>query len=140
MGKQQTVSERAAALFARLRSTATYQVEGLKVELAEQIYQAMQEQKISNAELARRLNTSRAYITKILQGDVNFTLETLGGIAHALDCEFNIELKPRVAKSHWTEVRERKQNVLYFTREGYRAVETMISSKGAQHESVAAAA
>lgn len=140
MSKQQTVSARAAALFAKLRNTSAYQVEGLKVELAEQLYQAMQEQNISNAELARRLNTSRAYITKILQGDVNFTLETLGGIAHALNCEFRVELKPKVTKPNWAEVREHRPNVLPFRSGPYRAVKPVAIPRGTHHESVPAAA
>lgn len=140
MNKPQAISTRAAALFARIRNTATYQVEGLKVELAEQIYQVMQEQNISNAELARRLNTSRAYITKILQGDVNFTLETLGGIAHALNCEFNVELKPKVVKPKWGEAFIQRSNVLLFRPEKYRAVRTPAISGRTSDESVAATA
>src|SRR5688572_27903249 len=42
---------------------------------------------ISKRELARRMNVSAPYITKMLSGDENFTLETLLKAAEALHCE-----------------------------------------------------
>ncbi|NOT58889.1 MAG: helix-turn-helix transcriptional regulator [Acidobacteria bacterium] len=86
-------TERFAQLFQRIEKTPSYRVEGLKVEVAEQIYLAMQRGGINNAELARRLGKSRAYVTKVLSGNVNFTLETLVTIGDALNCEIALGLK-----------------------------------------------
>jgi len=76
-------------LLAKYEQDADYVLGGLKVEMSEKIYSAMETRGVSQAELARRLGKSRAYITKILQGNVNFTLETLSKISQALDCELN---------------------------------------------------
>ncbi len=78
-----------ADLLAKYEQDADYILGGLKVEMSEKIYSAMEKRGVSQAELARRLGKSRAYISKILQGNVNFTLETLSKISQALDYELN---------------------------------------------------
>jgi transcriptional regulator with XRE-family HTH domain len=97
-------SKRFAELFRQLQQSPTYRIEGLKVEISEQIYQAMQRGHISNAELARRLGKSRAYVTKILSGNVNFTLETLVIITAALNYELKFEMTPRSMIDSWASV------------------------------------
>ena len=59
----------------------------------EEICLAMEREKISRAELARRLGTSPAYVTKVLRGKANFTLATLARIAYALEGEFKFRLR-----------------------------------------------
>lgn len=52
--------------------------------MTESLVAAMEARGISKSELADRLGTSRAYITKLLNGDVYFTLETLVRLSAAL--------------------------------------------------------
>jgi plasmid maintenance system antidote protein VapI len=94
-----TVSERFAGLLQRAESTDAYQVDRLKVEISERIYNVMKEQGVSNAELARRLGKSRAYVTKLLRGTTNFTLESLVRIGRALSCEVELELLPKAVQN-----------------------------------------
>lgn len=89
--KKLTAAERFAKLGERLKKDGTLQIDQAKLELSEQIFQAMENKGISEAELSRRLDVSRAYINKVLQGDTNFTIETLVRIGIALDCEFKFE-------------------------------------------------
>lgn len=91
--------ERFAALFKQVEESPGYSLEGVKIEIAEQIYLAMEAQQVSQAELARRLGTSRAYVTKILQGNVNFTLQTLANLAQALECDWRFNLSPKHLKA-----------------------------------------
>ena len=49
---------------------------------------SMQENKISRVELAKRLGSSPAYITKVLRGDINFTVETMVRLAKAVGGPF----------------------------------------------------
>lgn len=86
--------ERFADLFREMEQTDAYHIDGAKVEISEQIYLAMKRQGISEAELARRLGKSRAYVTRVLQGAVSFDLESLVKIARALSCEFDFRLIP----------------------------------------------
>ena len=75
-------------LLKEIKNSDSYEVEVVRDSISEQIFQLMQTKRISKAELARRLNTSTPYITKLLQGNGNFTLETLVKIARAFECKF----------------------------------------------------
>jgi transcriptional regulator with XRE-family HTH domain len=68
----------------QLRRSETYDKESVRDEISEQIHRAMERGPVKPAELARRLGKSRAYVTKILQGNANFTIDSLVQIARAL--------------------------------------------------------
>jgi transcriptional regulator with XRE-family HTH domain len=91
-------AEKLAAMLGELEASDTYHIESVKLEITEQIYLTMQEFDIGNAELARRLGKSRQYVTKILQGTANFTIESLVKIARALNCNLDFRLSPRQEK------------------------------------------
>ena len=48
------------------------------------IVRRMKELGVSQTELARRMNVSRPYITKVLRQDVNFSFRTAAKLANAL--------------------------------------------------------
>ena len=52
---------------------------------------------MSQTELARRMNVSRPYITKVLRQDVNFSFRTAAKLAAALKMDFFPELLERKA-------------------------------------------
>jgi len=58
--------------------------EGLAVDIVEEIVRILDREDISNKELSERLGTSKAYVTKFLNGNPNMTLLTLSKIAIAL--------------------------------------------------------
>jgi antitoxin component HigA of HigAB toxin-antitoxin module len=59
-------------------------VESLTAEASETIARLMAEQKVSKADLARRLNKSRAWVTQLLSGKTNMTVRTLAEVSHGL--------------------------------------------------------
>jgi transcriptional regulator with XRE-family HTH domain len=61
---------------------------------AEAIWDLIQEQGVSRAELARRLNRTPSRITQILSGEHNMRLRTLADVGYVLDHEFLITPKP----------------------------------------------
>ena len=66
----------------------------VKRTLAEQIRASMVVDKVSQAELARRMHTSRAVIHRLLDdGDLSITLSTISKAASALGRIVSIELK-----------------------------------------------
>lgn len=91
-------------LLKQIKSSDTYEIEVVRDLISEQIYNVMQVQGIKKAELARKLKTSAPYITKLLQGNGNFTIETLVRIASALGCKFRPMLVP--ANHEWKLVAE----------------------------------
>ena len=54
----------------------------------------MKELGMSQTALARRMNVSRPYITKVLRQDVNFSFRTAAKLANALRMDFFPELRP----------------------------------------------
>jgi transcriptional regulator with XRE-family HTH domain len=75
-------------ILAQAKSSEMYDKEVLRGEISDQIACLMQAANVSRAELARRLGKSPAYITKILQGNANFTLDSLVQIARVLGCKY----------------------------------------------------
>ncbi|MES1241403.1 MAG: helix-turn-helix transcriptional regulator [Acidobacteriota bacterium] len=88
---------------AEARKSVGYWAEMPIVEFTEDICRLMDEQGVSRAELARRLGTSRAYITKLLGGDANFTLQTMTRVAMALGGAVHVHVAPQTATVRWRE-------------------------------------
>lgn len=80
--------------FERAENDPAYWVEGAILDFTEELCRVMKEKKISRVELARRLGTSPAYITKVLRGNANFTLASMVKLSRALGSELHLRLKP----------------------------------------------
>ena len=76
-----------------------FRLEALVFELTEQISKKLKEEKISRKQFAEKLNVSPAAVSKILNGNPNFTLSTLLAMADALKMELSIELKRKEISS-----------------------------------------
>lgn len=105
------------ALVQEIKKTDTFDKELARNLVSDKIDLLMKKEGVSKADLARRLGKSRAYVTKILQGNTNFTLDSLVQIARALGSEFvpffvpqewkpgqqiHISAKPSIRKSSET--------------------------------------
>lgn len=65
----------------------------LKEVIAWQVQQVMRKKKISKVEMARRMNTSRAALDRLLDpGNASVTLQTLCRAAQAIGRDLRIEL------------------------------------------------
>ena len=74
------------------KSDDTYWVEDAKIEFAVEFEHQMNRCQINKSQLASRLKTSPAYITKILRGDANFTIESMVKLARAVECSLDIRI------------------------------------------------
>ena len=68
------------------------QAEEAKLDVSDLLYFGMEKQGINQAEMARRLGCTRAYVNRLLQGDVNCTIETMAKIAHALGLKLQVSM------------------------------------------------
>jgi len=93
--------ERYRKMFQEAESHADYWIDGPITEFVEDLARLMEEQRVTRAELARRLGTSRAYITKMLGGNANFTLLTMVKLAMALDGAVHIHIADKRAVTRW---------------------------------------
>ena len=57
------------------------------------ILRRMKQLGVSQTELARRMNVSRPYVTKVLSRDVNFSFKTAAKLANALKMDFFPDLR-----------------------------------------------
>lgn len=78
------------------KSGLGYWVESAKQDFMIEINEKMKSQGISKAQLAESISCSQAYISKVMKGDANFTIETMVKIAKALNSKLCIQL----AQSH----------------------------------------
>ncbi|MEK7173065.1 MAG: helix-turn-helix domain-containing protein [Patescibacteria group bacterium] len=64
---------------------------GKQLEISYKILQLRKKQKLSQEELAKKLNTTQSVVARIEAGKQNFTLETLQKIASAFKHELKID-------------------------------------------------
>jgi plasmid maintenance system antidote protein VapI len=93
------------------RKSVDYWVDGPITEFIEDVWRLMEEQKVSRAELARRLGTSRAYVTKLLGGNANFTLQTMTKVAMALGSQVHVHVASQNALTRWIDEMPAQQDV-----------------------------
>ncbi len=62
------------------------------LDFTTKLYQFMQYRDVSKKELAERIGTSQAYITKVFRGDANFTIATMTKLARALDAKLDVQV------------------------------------------------
>jgi transcriptional regulator with XRE-family HTH domain len=75
--------------------------EALIVDVAEEIWAALEEEQLSKADLAARLDKSKAFITQILNGSRNMTLRTLADVATALGRKIFIRVSREAERGQW---------------------------------------
>src|SRR3954464_3236270 len=78
-------------------------VDGPIVEFTEDLCRLLQEKGLSRADLAKKIGTSRAYVTKLLGGNANFTLATMVKLAFALDGAIHVHIADMRAVTRWTD-------------------------------------
>lgn len=86
--------KRFSQLFDEAQETDEYWAEQARLEFTEELARLLAQQNLTRSELANRLQTSRAYVTKILNGNANFTIETMSRIARALGARVTFYLAP----------------------------------------------
>lgn len=69
-----------------------YAAERLKVDVTEKIYEYMERQGVSKAQLAEKLGTSKSNVTQMLSGSRNLTLQSLAFIAIVLGLRVEVTL------------------------------------------------
>jgi transcriptional regulator with XRE-family HTH domain len=76
------------------KDDADFYAEQLILDLTERIVAVMKEMHLNRSDLAKRLGVSKAFVTKLLNGNPNMTLKTMASLAKSLGCLINIDLCP----------------------------------------------
>lgn len=93
--------ERYGQFVKEAEASVDYWIAGPIDDFTLDICRLMEEKKVSKAELARRLGTSRAYVTKLLGGNANFTLATMVKVAMALDGAVRVHVADKRTVTRW---------------------------------------
>lgn len=78
-----------------VKDSFEFRFETIILDITEQIAKRMKERRINRTQLAKALDVSPAAVTKILNGNSNFTLRTLLTIGDALDLDLAIKFRPK---------------------------------------------
>lgn len=81
-----------SAMLAEARQSVDYWQDVAQTDFAREVHRRMKDMGVSPAELARRMGTSKAYVSQLLDGG-NFTLLTMVKIAMALGSVVRIHLE-----------------------------------------------
>lgn len=87
-----------------------YWVQKIIRSFTEEVSQIMQQKQITKKILANKLETSPAYITKVMRGNTNFTVESMVKIASSLDMQLHVRLAPKDSDIRWFDVYENLTN------------------------------
>jgi len=82
-----------------IEDTIEYKVESVSFNIAVQVYERMRELGLTQKELANKLNVSKSYISQILKGKSNMTIETMVKLSNVLDLTPSIKLAPKETAS-----------------------------------------
>lgn len=91
-------------LFERAKKRDRFWIETAIIEFTEEITARMGTLDMKKTELAARLKVKPAFITKLLSGSNNFTIETMVKTSRALDADLRVHLQPRGSTSQWFDV------------------------------------
>lgn len=82
-----------------------------KLDVAVEVERIMIQNGLSRAQLAKTMGTSAPYISKILQGDANLSIESLVKIATALNTQLDICFRAKNQTARWFKIIDRNNGL-----------------------------
>jgi len=92
------------ALINKARESDAYHAAKVTLDFTEDLVRLMEQRGVSNAVLAKKIGSSPAYITKVLRGDTNFTVETMVRLVRAVNGQLCIHAGRNEDNVRWIDV------------------------------------
>lgn len=89
-----TVGKRYEQALKEARSSPEYWAEGMCLDVTSAVVAVMMDQKITQAELARRLNVDPAHVSRLLSGSHNMTISSVARLLTAVGLGGSIKTDP----------------------------------------------
>lgn len=102
------------------RDRDTYWVEVAKHDFAFSIHRQLKRHGLTNAALAEKLGVSPPYVSKVLRGDENLTIESMVKIVRATHGKLHLEVGDESDGLHWFNVISGRKNELSLNGEAFR--------------------
>jgi len=83
-----------------------YWFETAKRDFSAELNRLFKDSGMTRVDLANKIDSSPAYITKVFRGNINFTLRSMIKLVGALGGELHIKITPKKSKTHFVEVDE----------------------------------
>lgn len=74
------------------KKSDSFWIESAKVNFAIQLEKQRKNRNIAYVEIAKKLDTSPAYISKVFRGDANLTIESMVKLSRAVEANLSVEL------------------------------------------------
>ena len=88
------------------KKTDSYWAERAKLDFSMELERRRRAADLSYSDVAKRIETSPAYVTKVFRGDSNLTIETMVKLARATGGHLELRIVEEVAEPrHWSIVR-----------------------------------
>ena len=85
-------------LWKEIENDEKYLIEKNILDFTLQLQQLMEKRGVSKKELSERYGSSQAYITKVMRGNANFTLETMTKLVNAVEGKLTIHVTGKEEK------------------------------------------
>ena len=85
-----------------LKASEDYAIQKAQNAFAVEVEHAMMKENVNRSELAEKLGSSPAYITKVLRGDANLTIATMAKLARALDYNLTVGIRKKAAQEEFS--------------------------------------
>lgn len=93
------INRKLATYLAERKKIDAYWVESAKLDFAMALEKQIRLAGLSYANLAKKIGTSAAYISKVFRGDTNMTIETMVKLTRASGARLNIEIVGKAAST-----------------------------------------
>lgn len=90
--------------YTNLQNDDAYWVENTKIDFAIALERLMERVGINKSQLAKHLGTSPAYVSKVLRGDANLTIESMVKLARAAHGSVHIHVAQQTDAVRWFQV------------------------------------
>lgn len=92
-------------LFKRARQSDAYWAERARLEFVAGLTRLSKTHQLSKSDIAKAIDTSPAYITKVFRADGNFTIESMVKLARAVKGQLRISIEQEAKEQHkWLRV------------------------------------
>ena len=90
-------------LKAKVRSRDGYWIETVKLDFTKALTSQLKRKGIKKGELAKKLDTSAPYITKVMRGEENLTIESMVKLARAAGGQLHLHISDQNSSVSWIE-------------------------------------
>ena len=118
----QSTPRTAPEILENARRGQIYWEERAILDFTEDLLAMMKRRRLSQKELAERLQTAPAFISKLLSGNNNYTLKTMVKVARALNSRLKVQIEP-LEKANWERYSVAAMEIVAATAPNIRAEE-----------------